>query len=320
MKSSWKSFVFQRRLVLVLTVAYFLALWPFTPGLASPRNLMNLLSSLLPLLVAAIGQTCVLITGGIDLSATSAIALGSVVGASLITADGGFLAGSPLAVPAGALAMALTGLLIGLLNGAAVSRLRMPPFIVTLTVMMMGRGLAVWYTGSRPIHNLPPAFNAIGGLLPAALVLTGTLALAAHLLLSRTLFGRWLFAIGHNRRAAEISGVPVAGTLTLAYVLSGLCAGVAAILYTGRLETGSPVYGERVFLDVVGAAVIGGTSLSGGKGDVPGALFGALFLTLIDNSLNLLGLTHFSISMVKGGVILLAALLDSARERMAAAG
>ncbi len=309
--------------VLLLCLLWFLAAIPFTPGLTSSNNLSNIFSNLLPLLILATGQTIVLITGGIDLSATSVMALTSVTGALIMSGDQGLLAtmpgGSAWAVPVGLAAMLFTGALIGWLNGAAITRLGMPPFIVTLTTMMFFSGLAIWLTKSKTIYNLPPAFNAIGKgslwFVPYALLVTALLVIAAHVLLSRSLAGRWLYACGHNVRAAEISGVPVGWTLTLAYVCSGVCAAVAAILYTGRLETGSPVLGQRLLLDVIGAAVIGGASLFGGRGKIVWTIYGVLFLTLIDNTLNLAGHSHFTIMMVKGGVILLAALLDVLRRR-----
>jgi ribose/xylose/arabinose/galactoside ABC-type transport system permease subunit len=307
-------------LVLFLSVAYFLAVLPFTPGLASPENLANILSSMLPLLVVATGQTFVLITGGIDLSVTSTIALASVAGAMVMNGDSGFLRESALAVPGGIGAMLLVGLLLGLVNGGAVVRFKMPPFIVTLTTMMFFSGLAIWTTQSQNIFNLPPVFNAIGGqtwsTIVAALVVTG----AAHLVLSSSLAGRWLYAVGHNAKAALISGVPVGRVVLFAYVVSGLCAAAASVLYTGRLETGSPVLGQRILLDVIGATVIGGTSLYGGKGKVVWTLFGVLFLALLDNSMDLLNLSNFTIMMAKGGVILLAALLDAARNRFSGNG
>jgi ribose transport system permease protein len=145
------------------------------------------------------------------------------------------------------------------------------------------------------------------------------LALFAEVMLSRAVFGRWLYAIGHNAETARVSGVPVEGVLLSAYIACGVFAAAASVLYSARLETGSPVLGQRILLDVIGAAVVGGTSLFGGKGRVAWTLFGVLFLTLLDNALNLLGLTHFAIMMVKGAVILLAALLDATRQRWLAA-
>ena len=302
-------------LVLLLCGLLFALLAPFTPGLASPENAGNLLGSLSPLLIVAIGQTIVLIAGGIDLSVTSTIALTSVVGALVMNGETGWLKGQPLAMPAGVGAMVLLGAVIGAGNGLAVTKLRMPAFIVTLTTMMFVSGFAIWLTQSKNIAGLPPAFTLLGNRLWLSLPIAAVLAGFAHLLLTRSLFGRWLHAVGHNARTAHVSGVPVDGVVIAAYVASGVFAAVAAVLYTARLETGSPVLGQRILLDVIGATVIGGTSLFGGKGKVVWTLWGVLFLTLLDNALNLRGLSHFSIMMVKGSVILFAALLDTARNR-----
>lgn len=303
-------------LILLLCLIYFVSLAPFTPGLTTPGNFANVLTTLLPLFVVAVGQTVVLIGGGIDLSVTSIMALCSITGAAVMNADHGLLAGQPSAVPIGIGAMLLIGALVGGLNGLAITWFRMPPFIVTLTSMMFFSGLAIWLTQSKNIGNLPPAFNAIGSrlwmALPVALLLGG----GAHFLLSRTMGGRWLYAAGHNARAARISGVPVSGVLVASYVLSGLCAAIASVLYTGQAESGSPILGQRLLLDVIGATVIGGTSLFGGKGQIHWTLFGVLFIKLIDNSLNLLDLSYFTIMMVKGGVILFAAFLDALRNKV----
>lgn len=301
--------------VAVLCVAWLAGTTPFAPEILSPANLVNLLIALLPLLILATGQTLVLIAGGIDLSVTAIIGFASVTGGLLMNGDTGWLAGSGAASLASLACMLVVGAAAGLANGLAVSVLRMPAFMVTLTSMMFLSGLAVWLTESRTIGNLPGGFIRFGGGTANAAILTLVVALIAHALLTRTVFGRRVFALGHNPRAALIAGVPVTRVWIWVYVLSGVCAALAAVLYTGRLESASPVTGQRVLLDVIGATVIGGTSLYGGRGRLAGTAFGALFLTIIDNSLNLLNLSHFSIMMVKGGVILLAAYLDARRHR-----
>lgn len=296
-------------LVLGLTVLLFLAFAPFTPGLATGANLLNILGYLLPLFVVALGMTLVMITGGIDLSVTSIIALTSVVGAKLMTGDGATSA------IAGVLSMLVLGAGLGALNGAVITLLRLPAFIVTLVSMMFLSGFAIWLTQSKNTYGLPGPFLALGQRLPIALALTTTLAVAAHLILRRTVFGRWLYAVGHNATAAHISGVPVRSVTFAAYVASGFCAALASILLTGRLETGSPVLGREILLDIVGATVVGGTSLFGGKGKIAWTFFGVLFLAVLDNALNLLSLSQFSITMTKGTVILFAAVLDATRRR-----
>jgi ribose/xylose/arabinose/galactoside ABC-type transport system permease subunit len=307
-------------LVLWLSVVYVAAVGPFTPGFFTVGNFGNLLITLLPLFVVALGQTVVLIAGGIDLSVTSIIALTSVSGAMVMNGDNGWRAGGPFAVPAGIAFMLALGVFIGWLNGTAITRFRMPPFIVTLTAMMFFSGFAIWLTQSKAISNLPGSFNALGGNVWISFLITLALAGGTQLILSRSVFGRWLYASGHNARASYVSGVPVDGVVVAAYVFSGFCAAVSSVLYTSQGETGSPVLGQRILLDIIGATVIGGTSLFGGKGKIVWTLFGVLFLKLIDNSLNLLNLSLFAITMVKGTVILFAALMDALRNRFLAGG
>jgi ribose/xylose/arabinose/galactoside ABC-type transport system permease subunit len=305
-------------LILALSLAYFAALAPVVEGFASSENLANMLAAMAPLLIVAVGQTLVLVSGGIDLSMTSVIALASVTGSMLITRDGGWLGDTVLAVPAGIVVMLAVGFAVGSINGSLVAWARMPPFIVTLTTMMFFSGLAVWLTQSKSIYDLPPGLLLIGKRLWIAASLAVLVAAAAHVALSRTLYGRRLYAVGQSARTAEASGVPVARTTLRTYILCGLCAGAAAVLITGRLETGSPVHWRNNLLDIIGATVIGGTSLFGGKGKVAWTASGVLFLTLLDNSLNLLNFSHFAVMMVKGAVILLAASLDAVRNRLLA--
>lgn len=307
-------------LILCLTALGFLALLPFTPDLASRANFHNVLLTLLPLFILATGQTLVLITAGIDLSVCSTMALASVVGGLAMNGDTGWLAGSPWAAPVGVLVMLAVGAAVGAFNGLAIAVLQMPPFIVTLTTMMGVSGLAIWLTRGQTLYALPAGFNALGGKLFLAAVVTGVATGAAHLLLQRTLYGRWLYALGHNLRVARISGVPVDSVTAATYVVSGVFAALAAILFTGQAETASPQLGARMLLDVIAATVIGGTSLFGGRGKVLWTLGGVLFIKLLDNSLNLLNVSFFAITMVKGGVVLAAALLDSTRRRMLEAG
>lgn len=299
-------------LVLGLTVLLFIALAPFTPGLATSANLLNVLGYLLPLLIVAIGMTIVMIIGGIDLSVTSIIALTSVAGAKLMSSDGH---GVPTLI--GVLAMLALGTGLGALNGALITLLRLPAFIVTLASMMFLSGFAVWSTQSKNIDNLPAGFLSLGKQLPIALTITLALAVTAHLLLRRTVYGRWLYAVGQNATAAHISGVPVRTVTLAAYAASGFCAALASVMLTGRLETGSPVMGKEILLDIIGATVVGGTSLFGGRGKVAWTFFGVLFLTVLDNALNFMNLSHFSITIAKGAVILFAALLDATRRRFA---
>lgn len=302
-------------LILWLSFAYVAVVGPFVPGFLTGGNLRNILISILPLFIACLGQMVVLMVRGIDLSVTSIIALASVVGAMAANATTGWLAGHPLAAPVAILIMLGTGVAVGVLNGTAVACLRMPAFIVTLTGMTFFSGLAIWLTQSKNISGLPVAFVVVGNTPWIALSVAVLAGGAMHVLLARTLWGRWIVAVGYNARAAHVSGVPVTGITMAAYGLSGLLAALASVLYTAQAETGSPVLGQRLLLDIIAATILGGTSLNGGRGKVLWTLCGVLFLKVVDNSLNLLSLSLFIITMVKGALILLAALLDRARSR-----
>lgn len=308
--------------VLGLTALYVLVTSHFVPEVISLSNLKDIALQVLPLFIAGMGLMLVLMVAQIDLSATSIMAITSVVGASIMTSEGGYLAGSPWA-PAAAISIVLViGMAIGALNGFCTAFLEVPSFLVTLTTMMFFSGAAIWYTVSgSSIGSLPDGFVTLGygGLfgLPYAAVVTLVLAGACHILLTRSLLGRWIIAIGLNPRAAAISGVPVKPVIVATFVLSGLFVSIAGIIYTARLEAGTPILGQRILLDIIGSVVIGGVSLFGGIGSVFGVLFGVLFFSVIDNSLQLLGLSLSSVFAIKGGVILFAAVTDALRHRIA---
>ncbi len=327
-RPSWlRRVLLSEYLVLLLTALYVLVMLPLVPEIVAAETWRDILGALVPLLIVATGQAFVLIVAGIDLSATSNLAISSVLAAAVMTTAGGPLAWAPawLAIGAGLVTFVVVGSALGALNGICTTKLNMPPFIVTLTTMMFFSGLAIWVTtlltsDGSSIGSLPAGFAFLGqgrvlGL-PFSLVIALVVCVGAHLVLSRSLYGRWLFAIGVNPRAAEISGVPVRRVVFWAYVICGLCAGLAAVVYTARLETGTPVLGQRILLDVVGAAVIGGVSLFGGKGKVIWVVFGALFLTVVDKGLSLLGLSLASMFAIKGAVILAAAIADAQRQRL----
>ena len=327
----WRRLLLSEYLVLFLTVVYVAALAPMVPEILTPDTWRDILAGMMPLLIIAIGQMFVLVVAGIDLSATSVLAFSGVLGASVITMDGGPLVGMPvfLIVVLGVLAFAAVGGAVGAFNGACTTRFNMPPFIVTLTTMMFFSGAAIWVTtlltdDGSSIGNLPREFVFLGQgrifEMPFSILIALVVALVAHVTLAHSLYGRWLFAIGINPNAAAVSGVPVRRVVFWAYVISGVCAGLAAVVYVARLETGTPVMGQRILLDVVGAAVIGGVSLFGGKAKVLWVVFGALFLTAVDKGLQLLGLSLASVFAIKGGVILLAAVVDAQRQRLRGRG
>jgi ribose transport system permease protein len=327
--------------VLYLSILYMLVLWPFIPWLFGQRNIADILSNTWPLLALAIGQTFVLITAGIDLSQTSIMAVTSVAGAVVmtrvvdpvlftksplwgifLTENGGLLSGHSMAIPVAILVMLVIGSLIGLINGLAVAIFRMPAFMVTLVTMMFFSSFAIFLTKSENIRGLPDTFLDIGqgslGPFPYAMMIAVLLAVAAHLLMTKTLFGRRLYATGTNAVASAISGVPTRKVVITAYMISGFCAAVGSVLYSARLEMGRPTLGATQLLDIVGANVIGGISLSGGKGKVTWTFFGVFFFVLLANTLNLMNLSFYLIDLVKGFVILGAALLDVLRTNRSA--
>jgi len=324
--------------VLILTLLYFGVIWLIYPHMASTRNLANLSSNMWPLLALVIGQMFVLIVGGIDLSQTSIMAMTSVMGAMIMTSElepaqfstnplwgvvmtesGGLLAGSGFAVPIAILMMLTVGTLIGLFNGIAVAKFKMPPFMVTLVSMFFFSGLAIFLTRSENIIHLPKAYIWIGkgtiGFIPFSFFVVFALSAISYIILNMTVMGRWFYAAGRNVKTALVSGVATARVIILAYMFSGFCAGLGSILYSARLEMGRPTLGQNLLLDIIGAAVIGGISLFGGKGKVLWAVYGVLFFVVLDSSLNKMPLEFYSIDIVKGCVILLAAVTDVARTR-----
>lgn len=258
-----------------------------------------------------------------------------------LTEQGGVLANHPAALPVAIAVILGTGLLIGLINGLFIARFKLPSFMMTLVTSMLFAAMAIWLTQSQNIVNLPDSFTALGkgdivsvyfgekltpeikrrDILPFItypMVISLALAFAAHVLLSRTVFGRQVYAVGNNAKAAQISGVPVRRTILLVFVIAGFCAAVAAILYAARLEGGRPTIGAgSALLDIIGAVVIGGTSLTGGKGKISWTVVGVVFFVLLSNTLNYMRLSAFHIDVVKGVIILAAALLDVLRTRLA---
>lgn len=310
--------------VLGLCVIYVAGVAPFVPEMLSREVASDILGDMVPLLVVAVGQTFVLIVAGIDLSVTAIISFTAVLGASIMSGSGGYLAGQPWAVPSAILVMLSAGAAIGAANGLAVTLLNMPSFIVTLATRMFLAGSALWYTAfhtkSSSIAGLPDGFTSIaeGDLagVPYTVLIAALVAITSELLLSRSKLGRWIYAVGSNARTARVSGVPITLTVLSCFLISGVCASITAVMYASRMQTGSPITGENILLDVIGAVVIGGTSLFGGRGKIMWTLFGVMFLVILDTSMKLLGASLFAIFIIKGGVILLAALLDSVRTRL----
>ena len=286
-------------------------LWALSPHFLTVSNLLNVLEQTSINAIVAVGMTFVIISGGIDLSVGSVLALAGVVLASALAA------GAPVSV---AILVALgVGSLCGIVNGLLVSAGRLPPFIVTPGMMSVARGAALMWAEGRPISGFSASFRELATdrvlMVPAPVVITAIIYLGAHFVLAGTIFGRATYAIGGNEEAARLSGVAVRFHKTAVYGVSGLMSGAAAVLLTARLNSAQPTAGIMYELDAIAATVIGGTSLLGGEGTLAGALIGALIMGVLRNGLNLLNVSSFFQQVVIGLVIIGAVLVDTMLKR-----
>lgn len=289
-------------------------LWP---DFLKASNLLAIVERIVVIAIIAIGMTMVIITGGIDLSVGSLIALSAVVGATVVKSMGGPDA-SGFAVALGfAAGIACCGS-IGLIAGGLVSRFKVAAFIVTLGIMMMARGLAFMTTGGFSIDQVPDSFVwlAQGRLLgiPNTVILLILIYSFAHVFMTHTRYGRYIYAVGGNAEAARLAGVPVGLVIALVYTVSGLTAGLGGCLQASMVRAAAPNMANMYELYVIAAVVVGGTSLSGGSGRVFGTLIGAFIIAVIQNGMNLLGIKSYAQMFTLGCVIVLAVLLDKARQ------
>jgi len=290
------------------------------PNFLKAENLLNIANQIAVIAILAVGMTLVILTGGIDLSVGSIIALASVVTAIVIRDRcGGVAAGPGGMVVAGLVGIAV-GAACGAVSGGVVVAFGIPPFIATLAMMLVAGGTASLLARGESVYQLPDGFMWLGrgadlvGI-PNAVVAMLTLYALAQFTMTRTTFGRWVLAVGGNREAARLSGVPVSATLVAAYVLSGALAALGGVVMASQLKSGSPNFGQMYELFTIAAVVVGGTSLAGGEGSIVGTLVGALVTAVINNGMNLLGIESYTQRVVLGLVILGAVLLDRLRRR-----
>ncbi len=278
------------------------------PAFLTLSNLRVILTQVSINALLAFGVTFVIITGGIDLSLGSVLAVAGIAAAIFAHPDS-----YPLIVP---IAAGLgTGILFGAFNGLIITKSKVPPFIVTLGTMTIARGLALIFSNGRPVSNLSDAFNFIGGGairgVPFPIVILVLAFLVCALLLSRTTWGRYMYAVGGNELAARASGINVNKVKMMVYTLCGGLAGIAGVLLTSRITTGQPNAGMGFELDAIAAAIIGGTSTSGGTGNMVGTLLGALLIGVISNGLDLMNVSSYYQLVIKGLIIVGAVVLDS---------
>lgn len=273
-------------------------------------NLLNVTRQVSINAVISVGMTLVILTGGIDLSVGSILAF-----AGSITA--GLLSGGQSLIPAIIIGV-VAGAFIGMINGALITRAGIPPFIATLGTMTAARGFTLVYTDGRPITGMEEAFRFLGGGyiagIPVPVIIMAIIFLLAHIMLTRTKFGRYVYAIGGNEEAARLSGIGTKKVLLSVYTLAGLLAGFSGVIMASRLNSAQPTAGAGFELDAIAAVVLGGTSLSGGVGTVGGTLIGAMIIGVLDNGLNLLNVSSFYQQVAKGVVILLAVYVDKKRK------
>lgn len=275
----------------------------------SVPNLVNVALSIAITGILSVGMTAVILTGGIDLSVGSVAALAGVV-ATLIASGHAGLGWVVL----GGLAALGVGVLVGLFNGAMVAQFRVPAFVTTLAMLTICRGLAFIITGGRAIGDLPVSFGFLGrghvlGV-PVPVLLMFVVFAIGWFVLRQMKFGRYVYAVGGNREATFLAGVNVKLITFLVYVLNGLLVGLAGLVLASRLGAGVPNTGQQYELDVIAAVVVGGTSLTGGRGSVIGTFWGAVFIGILNNGLNLAGIDPYIQKIALGMVILLAVLAD----------
>ncbi|MGF2949865.1 ABC transporter permease [Microbacterium alcoholitolerans] len=286
-----------------------------SPAFFTVSNLTTVLLSTAVIAILALGTTFVIITGGIDLSLGTGMALCAVMTGVFITNWG-------LPIWVGVLGGIATGVLMGLVNGVNITFLRLPPFIATLAMMMIAGGLALVISGVRPIYfsTSAPEFKriALGVIIPGipnAVLITIVLAIIAALVLSKTLLGRYTFAIGSNEEATRLSGVNTRRWTIFVYMLAGAFIGVAGVIIASRLDSAQPQIGMGYELQAIAAVIIGGTSLLGGRGSIIGTVIGALIMSVLVNGLRIMSIQSEWQNVVVGVVVLLAVFFDSLRNR-----
>ncbi|MDU8924867.1 ABC transporter permease [Pasteurellaceae bacterium LIM206] len=300
-------------MVLILIIL-FLGLSVSIDGFFSARTVWSIIEQVSMFGIIAIGVTFIIITAGIDLSSGSVVALTAVISASFVTGNDSV----SMALVAFA-ASVLVGALIGMINGGLTALGMIPPFIATLGTMIIARGAAQLYSDGRPIDASSEAFTWIADFnlfgLPGLVILYILIVIGTHILLSRSTFGRHVYAVGGNLNAAKICGINTTRILLLVYILGGALSGLAGALLAARTYAGNPSYGLSWELDAIAAAVIGGVSLSGGFGTIPMCVIGALIIGTTNKGLNMLGVDPYWQQIVKGGIIVIAVLLDTLKRR-----
>jgi ribose/xylose/arabinose/galactoside ABC-type transport system permease subunit len=298
--------------IFISLAVMFIALSFLSETFFTPQNLINILRQVSINGIIAIGMTFVILTGGIDLSVGSLVAAAGVIAGSIVCKD-------PNAIWFALFAAMVTCGVFGLLNGLGIAKFNMPPFVMTMAVMTVARGFAYVYSDGRPYLLQSDSFNLFGqghiGPIPIPVIIFLVLIIAVSILLARTKFGRYVYAVGGNENAASTSGVNVSKVKILVYLISGVLTGLSGVILASRINSGQPAVGNGYELDAIAAVVIGGTSLNGGIGNIWGTLVGIFIIGIINNGLNLLNVSSYYQLIVKGIIIAGAVFLDQRTKR-----
>jgi len=299
-------------IVFIIEVIIFSQLSPY---FLTTDNLLNVsLQASITAIIAA-GMTFVILTAGIDLSVGSLVALSGVIATSLLKIDASVFIVFIISILGGI----LFGAASGTLAGVFIIKFKITPFIVTLALMTIWRGTAFVYTEGRPIWELPKAFSTLGGDrilgIPIPTIIMFVVFITAHIVLTKTRFGRYVYAVGGNLEAARLAGIKTNKILISVYIISGVLSAISGLLLASRMNSGQPNAGLMYELDVIAAVVVGGTSLFGGRGTIIGTFIGSMLIAVLRNGLNLMNVGSYVQQVVVGIVILLAVLMDQLRQR-----
>ena len=319
-KPLFRSDAMQQVMAFGALIALFIGFSMASPFFRTFDNFVGILLATAVNGVLALGATFVIITAGIDLSVGTLMTFSAVMTGVFITNWG-------MPIPVGILGGVLVGGLAGFVNGTIISRMKIPPFITTLGMLYITKGLSLVISGLKPIYfNDTPAFRemAMGSVLakifpgfevPNAVLILFGVALVAHIILNNTILGRYTFALGSNEEATRLSGVNVGAWKTAVYALAGIFSGIGGVLIAARLNSAQPALGAGYELDAIAAVVIGGTSLSGGEGSISGTIIGAFIISTLTNGLRILSVPQEWQMVVTGTIVILAVFLDQARRR-----
>lgn len=315
LKKTMKTMMIKTPILPVLIIFFILSML-FVPNFSTVYNLKNLLLQTSDILIVSCGLTFVVLNGGIDFSVTATLTLASVIGAYIMALSS--IAVNPvLAIIVAIVVMLVIGLIIGLINGVAVAKFKIPSFIATMATQLTFTGIAVLFamtvTGKASINGITEGFFVLGGIgnyFIIPIIISLTVFLFSHWLLTYTKFGREVYAIGNNNLCADISGISVAKTTIKIMVISGVLAALAGIILTARNEAGVASLGDKMFISIISCVIVGGTSTAGGSGGVKNTFYGVLFITLLNNAMNLLRV-EWNLLMVFQGILILIAMFTA---------